>query len=256
LKNSKSERLVIAHRGAMAAAPENTEASFDLALEYPIDGFETDIQMTSDDRLVIYHDRTTKKLERNPRPISEITLEELLKLDCGKWFSEEYSGQKIMTLDNFLEKYLPKTMLMLELKSYPGDFDGKRREKFHGLLADALKHFPESDLCEKVSILSFDGDLLSEFQKIMPKLKYVMNLETSYEYFTNPEKTPHFIFALCMDINDLDSGFVNAAKAAGREVYTYSCNVAQTLAKALELGLEGIMTDDPARFLSLYAQYG
>lgn len=252
MKNRKYERLVIAHRGAMAAAPENTEAAFDLALEYPIDGFETDIQMTSDDKLVIYHDRTTKKLEKKPRPISELTLEELLNLDCGNWFSESYSGQKIMTLDFFLEKYLPQTMLMLELKSYPGDLDGSRREKFLGLLADSLKNFTSQNIEEKVSLLSFDGDLLSGFYQIMPKLRYVMNMETDYDYFKKPEKAPHFISALCMDINDLTPGFVNAAKAAGRKVYTYSCNIPQTLSKAIELDLEGIMTDDPAKFFSFY----
>lgn len=252
MKNKKNERLVIAHRGAMAAAPENTEAAFDLALEYPIDGFETDIQMTSDGVLVIYHDRTTKKLEKKPRQISKITLEELLNLDCGDWFSEEYSGQKIMSLDYFLEKYLPQTMLMLELKSYPGDLEGIRRGKFLELLADSLKKFTPQDIEEKVSILSFDADLLSDFYKMMPRVRYVMNMETDYEYFINPEKTPHFVSALCMDINDMDSRFVNAAKAAGRKTYTYSCNNPNTIAKAVELGLDGIMTDDPTKFFSFY----
>lgn len=252
MKNKKYERLVIAHRGAMAAAPENTEAAFDVALEYPIDGFETDIQMTSDNKLVIYHDRTTKKLEKKLRQVSKITLAEFRKLDCGNWFSELYLGQKVMTLDGFLEKYLPQTMLMLELKSYPGDLEGKRREKFIELLADSLKKFSPLDIEEKVSILSFNGSLLSDFYQIMPKLQYVMNLETDCEYFRHPEKTPHFISVLCMDINDLDSRFVNAAKAAGRQVYTYSCNTTQSLSKVMELGIEGIMTDDPAKFFSFY----
>lgn len=249
----KYEKLVIAHRGAMASAPENTEAAFDLAVEYPVDGFETDIQMTSDERLVIYHDRTTKKLEKNPRQISGITFDELIKLDCGKWFSDLYSGQKVMTLDRFLEKYLHENILLLELKSYPGDLDAARREKFMILLYESLKRFPESEIIRNVSILSFDENLLSEFFRIMPKLNYVMNLETDYEYFMRPEKTPHFISTLCMDINDLDSGFVNAARAAGRKIFTYSCNNPETLAKAEKLELEGIMTDDPGTFFDFYS---
>lgn len=253
MKKKKDEKLVIAHRGAMASAPENTEAAFDLACEYPVDGFETDIQMTSDDRLVIYHDRTTKKLEKKPRPVSGITFDELIKLDCGKWFSDAYSGQKVMSLERFLEKYLYGNKLLLELKSYPGDLEDARREKFMILLYESLKRFPESEIIRNVSILSFDENLLSEFFRIMPWLNYVMNLETDYEYFMHPEKTPHFISTLCMDIKDLDSRFVNAARAAGRKIFTYSCNNPETLAKAEELDLEGIMTDDPGSFFDFYS---
>lgn len=252
MKDKTMRRLIIAHRGAMAVAPENTESSFDKALRYPVDGFETDIQMTKDEKLVIFHDRTTKKLEKKPRPISEISFDEFRSLDCGEWFSTEFKGQKVMGLDEFLDRYLIGTRLMLELKSYPGDLAGRRRSRFLELLASSLNRFPEKLVRTHVSILSFDVPLLAEFHPMMPELEYVMNLETDSEYFEKPEKTPGFISVLCMDINDMDQRFSDSAKAAGRRLYAWSCNKKTEIARAIEVGIEGMMTDDPGDFFTFY----
>lgn len=245
MQEETGKRLIIAHRGAMAVAPENTEAAFDLALMYPVDGFETDIQMTLDEKLVLFHDRTTKKLEKKPRQIAEMTLDELKSLDLGIWFSEEFKGQRIMTLDDFLEKYIGRARLMLELKSYKGDLEGERRTRFLDIFSSTLKSFPEKILRSRVSILSFDVSLLTDFHPMMPDLEYVMDLETDSDFFGKPEKTPGFISVLCMDINEMDHRFADSVRAAGRKLYAWSCNDKHELSKALDLEIDGIMTDDP-----------
>ena len=48
---------IIAHRGASFETPENTRSAFDKALTYPIEGLDLDVQMTSDGRSVLYHNR-------------------------------------------------------------------------------------------------------------------------------------------------------------------------------------------------------
>jgi glycerophosphoryl diester phosphodiesterase len=48
--------LVLGHRGASAAAPENTLAAFERARELGADGVELDVRRTADDVLVVHHD--------------------------------------------------------------------------------------------------------------------------------------------------------------------------------------------------------
>ena len=50
--------LLLGHRGARASAgiPENTLASFDLALQHGCDGFEFDVRLTACGTAVVCHD--------------------------------------------------------------------------------------------------------------------------------------------------------------------------------------------------------
>ena len=47
---------IFAHRGGMAMRPEQTQLAFDNAVEYGLDGFETDVRLTKDEQLIVFHD--------------------------------------------------------------------------------------------------------------------------------------------------------------------------------------------------------
>ena len=91
--------LIIAHRGASNLAPENTLASFRLAKELGADGFECDVQLTKDHKLVIAHDFFTDAHTGVKGDIYDMTFDELRQLDFGKWKSPEYEGEKIPTIE-------------------------------------------------------------------------------------------------------------------------------------------------------------
>lgn len=55
--------LVLAHRGASAAAPENTPEAFALADRMGADGVELDVRRTPDGRLLVAHDPLPASLE-------------------------------------------------------------------------------------------------------------------------------------------------------------------------------------------------
>lgn len=87
---------VCAHRGARSIAPENTFMAFDEARFCGADLWETDIQLTADGELVIFHDRTLVRTtnvtelevfsDRKPWNISHFKVAELQKLNVGEWF--------------------------------------------------------------------------------------------------------------------------------------------------------------------------
>ncbi|MBW2599025.1 MAG: glycerophosphodiester phosphodiesterase, partial [Deltaproteobacteria bacterium] len=86
--------LIIAHRGARSLAPENTLAAARKALEVGADLWETDVVVTSDGELVLFHDdslaRTTNVKDRfpdrDPWHSTTFTLDEIRLLDAGSWF--------------------------------------------------------------------------------------------------------------------------------------------------------------------------
>src|SRR6056297_1993646 len=93
---------IIAHRGAMAEAPENTAAAFDRALSYPLDGIEFDVQTSRDGVPVLFHDSTLKKINQTKNPICVYSYEALCRMDWGAWFSSSFSGEPILSLETVL----------------------------------------------------------------------------------------------------------------------------------------------------------
>lgn len=87
----------IAHRGARSLAPENTMPAFIKAWQTGAHGVETDVSVTSDGQLILFHDetfiRTTNISEIFPKrkkdPLHTFTWEEVQTLDAGSWFIED-----------------------------------------------------------------------------------------------------------------------------------------------------------------------
>lgn len=150
---------VVGHRGAASYAPENTFASFDLAVKMGVDAIETDVQMTKDGYLVIFHDddsvsRTTNGTGR----ISDMLWSEVQQLDAGSWFNPHYTGEKVPLLDSFLDKYARKTPIDLEIK----------QEGIEDLVVDTVERL---NVFENITFTSFFFAPVQNIQKIRPKAK-------------------------------------------------------------------------------------
>jgi len=89
---------IVAHRGLLLDAPENTLANFNACLNLRI-GFEFDVRRSRDGVLVCLHDDTVDRTTNGRGPCSAFTLAELQRLDAGGWFSNAYRGERIPTVD-------------------------------------------------------------------------------------------------------------------------------------------------------------
>ena len=96
-----TEPRLVAHRGLLRHAPENTLAGFRACLELRI-GFELDIQRSRDGRVVVIHDDTVDRTTDGTGSVANLTLAELGRLDAGTWFHPAFAGQRIPTLDEVL----------------------------------------------------------------------------------------------------------------------------------------------------------
>jgi glycerophosphoryl diester phosphodiesterase len=113
---------IIAHRGASGYAPENTMAAFRRAVELGATEVETDVAFTRDGRLLLFHDSTLERTTNGSGLPEDYTLDELLQLDAGSWhhpglsWDRDYSGEKLMTLEQLLDGFGASLTYHIELK--------------------------------------------------------------------------------------------------------------------------------------------
>lgn len=94
--------IIVGHRGVAGTHPENTKASIEQAAKLGLKWVEVDIQPTQDEQLVVCHDHILERCSDGKGRVDEHTLAELRQLDFGNWKSEEFSGEKILTLSELL----------------------------------------------------------------------------------------------------------------------------------------------------------
>ena len=152
--------LVISHRGANKYAPQNTIPAFKKAVEIGCDGFETDVHITKDGKIVLCHNYTIDETSNGKGLIAEKTLAELKSYDFGSYFNKRFEGTEIPTIDEFLS-YVETTdisVLNIEIKS--------PKENETAIVRETIKAVKEHGLFDKLLISSFDPKLLVEAKHI------------------------------------------------------------------------------------------
>ncbi|QLK85761.1 glycerophosphodiester phosphodiesterase [Staphylococcus sp. 17KM0847] len=127
-----SAPYVLSHRGGMQTRPESTQLAFDYSASMNLTGFETDIRLTKDEAVIVFHDATIDRTTNGSGFVSHYTLAELQALDAGYHFTDinghhPYRGHphaKIMTMDTLLQKY-PDQLVNIDIKDHPNTYEGK-----------------------------------------------------------------------------------------------------------------------------------
>ncbi|MDE0013634.1 MAG: glycerophosphodiester phosphodiesterase family protein, partial [Candidatus Poribacteria bacterium] len=98
VNESDAAPILLAHRGLVRHAPENTLPGFATAIELGL-SLELDVYQTSDKHLVVIHDETVDRTTNGTGKVINMTLAEIRKLDAGSWFDPRFAGEKIPTLE-------------------------------------------------------------------------------------------------------------------------------------------------------------
>jgi glycerophosphoryl diester phosphodiesterase len=107
---------VMAHRGAMRQAPENSAKAIELSIADTFELVEVDVRLTKDGHHVLYHDTTLDDKTDGSGPVRERTLAELKALDAGKKFAPRFAGTRILTLAEGLALARGRVNLYLDCK--------------------------------------------------------------------------------------------------------------------------------------------
>jgi glycerophosphoryl diester phosphodiesterase len=107
---------IIAHRGIVGTAPENTIPAIEQAIALGCHAVEIDLRYTSDGEVVLLHDETLERTTDGHGRIGEKTLTEVKKLDAGSWFDAKFSGVRVPTFREVIELARGRIALYLDLK--------------------------------------------------------------------------------------------------------------------------------------------
>jgi glycerophosphoryl diester phosphodiesterase len=236
--------LIYAHRGASREAAENTRAAFDKALARPIDGIETDVQLSRDGVAVLWHDDDLGKLGLPGKRIDAFDYARLRALN----FAAHFPGadrEGVAGLKEFVEAYRPRCRLLLEIKRYPGEPAARQRDK----VLRTLECAGAED--GRILVSSFDPGSLDEAHRAEPGRALVLNLEPG-EGAASARRALRdrpFLTGLCMHISGLNREAAGAAREQDKIVAVYTCNSEKQIGLALKLGVDILITDEPGKAL-------
>lgn len=234
---------IFAHRGANREAAENTRAAFNKALNYPIDGLETDVQLSRDDIPVLWHDRYLDKLGYNNQPIDDFNYTELELMNFSQ-NSGEVEG--VLSLKEFLESYRGRCRLQIEIKNREWESVYRHESKVKqciDLIGD-----PRG---QEIFISSFNLASMIFAHHYAPDFPLYLALDEQHtqqnvEYYLD---TLPFLRGLCMHVSLLDEAIVSLIRERKKNIATYTCNTDAEITKALQLGVDVLITDDPEKAL-------
>ncbi|MEV6418788.1 glycerophosphodiester phosphodiesterase family protein [Streptomyces sp. NPDC051662] len=246
--------VVIAHRGASAYAPENTLAAVDAADDLGIDWVENDVQRTKDGRLVVIHDdnlrRTTDVEEvfpdRAPWKVKDFTAAEIARLDAGSWFGERWAGERVPTLKQYLGAVEGnRQKLLLEIKA-PEQYPGVEKDILRVLRQEGWLN--RAHVRNKLVIQSFSADSVRTVHQLRP------DLTTGFLGAPAVAELPAYA-AFTDQINPayaaLTGEYVAAVhrlkgpKGKPLTVSTWTVNDAAAAVRVRDLGVDGIITNNP-----------
>jgi len=123
------EPILIAHRGLLRHAPENTIPAFATCIELGM-GFELDVRTTKDGHLIVLHDDNVQRTtDGSSQSIRNMTLEKARQLDAGTWFDPAFAGTQIPTLEETFalvkNRKRSPTILALNVKQLNPDGEAK-----------------------------------------------------------------------------------------------------------------------------------
>lgn len=152
--------MLLAHRGFSGDYPENSPLAFQKAVELTdADGFESDVHITKDGELVIFHDATLERTSNGTGYIKDYTYDELLGLDIGAWKSPEFAGQHIWTFDQLLDFCAETKMLLnMELKNYEVFYEGLEQRVIDAICAHKME--------DRVFVSSFNHISMQNFKNL------------------------------------------------------------------------------------------
>jgi len=233
---------ILAHRGASHLAPQNTLAAFKKALEIGVDGFENDVHLTKDGEIVVCHNYDIDDTSNGTGKISEMTFEELRRYDFGAYFGKEFEGERIPTLDEFLELSRDLEVVNIELKV--------PKEK-NDLVKKTLDRVKAFGMEENVIFSSFSYELLEESKALNPNVKtgflYDLKCSHMFEISADPGAfcKKHSLDALHPVAFFINEEYVSKCHEAGIIINTWTVNDKDAMMQLNEVGVDGIITDTP-----------
>lgn len=232
---------IYAHRGASGTHPENTIAAFQEAARLPIEGVEFDVHLTKDGEVVVIHDEKINRTSNGKGLVQDMTLAELKQYDFGSWFSEQFRGETIPTLQEVLDVFKDTNHKMnIEIKTDIYHYEGIEEKVIAIVKANQLE--------ERVVISSFNHESLQIVHYLQPDLEIAALL---MEAIIEPARYLQLLNAeaLHLFLPSANRTSIKNMIADGGTVRVFTVNEVDYMKQLQALGVSAIFTDYPEKML-------
>lgn len=250
---------VIAHRGDSKYYPENSKPAFKSAIELGVDIIETDVHISSDGIIFIWHDETTFKLDGNKSHVTNRSWAELKELDLGFLYIDKdgkrpfsSNGIHLMTFQEALEAF-PKTKFNVDLK-----------DKNIKLVSGMYKILEEEKAFDRVVVASFHTENLKNIRKLSKNiatsygqsevlLRVLLSKIGAFRFISN-FLSRHPVIQVPVESKGLKvvtRKFIKILHKRGIKIQVWTINNRDEMVLLYKMGVDGVMTDDPRLLLEV-----
>ena len=231
---------LIAHRGASVIAPENTLASLIKAHDLGAKWVEADVRLTLDGEAVIFHDAKLDRCTNGRGLVSKTPYSVIAELDAGSWFSPQYAGEKVPTLEEWLQVAAKAEFgIVLDLKG--SWHEAKRLADYVSVLL--ARHWTSRGLPRPL-ISSESPSCLRAMaaQQLGWDLAYIMQREQgSWEKLVEKLQC----IAVHVDHQTISERWLQEIKKRELHIAAYTVNDPLRAQQLFDWGVDSIFSDDP-----------
>jgi len=234
--------VVVAHRGASKARPENTLAAFRHAVAQGAAMVEFDVYQSRDGVWVCMHDRTLDRTTdaaavfgRAELRVDELTFAQLQQLDAGSWFDAAFAGERVATLEQALGAIAP-AIPMIERKG--------------GDAAALVAELRRLDVVDQVLVQAFDWDWLEQVHAAEPRLLLgaLGGDDPSPSRLADLERTGARV--VHWNHRRLTDEAARSVVQSERLLCVYTVDDEQAFARSVAMGCRMITTNRPGHFVA------
>ncbi|MCT1384632.1 glycerophosphodiester phosphodiesterase [Brachybacterium sp. p3-SID1565] len=227
---TRTQPLVVGHRGAAHLAPENTLSSFRRALADGADLLECDVHLSRDGQVIVMHDETIDRTANPYSPLRTGAIADLTADELGR-----------VRLQH--DEHVPTLAQLLDLTTVPLFIEVKVPAAAR-VVGELLAQLDEGSTQAASTVISFHPEALAEIRRTSPDtpVSYLVRTIDELALATARELGAT---AIGPAIDGLCLAAARAAREAGLRVHPWTINTPEQLAVALACGVDSITTDDP-----------
>lgn len=235
MASAQSQPFYIAHRGASHDAPENTLASAKLAWEQGADALEIDVYLASDNRIMVIHDKNTKRVSGGRNMVVADTPSLILReIEVGSWKGEQFKGEKIPYIEEIIETVPEGKTLVVEVKCGPE-------------IIPHMERILNKKKCKgEILFIAFGWETITGLKQAFPDKKaYWLSSAKPEVKKRIPEIKTLGLEGVNLQYGIIDQELVTEAHNLGLEVLAWTVDDPNEVRRLIDLGVTKITTNRP-----------
>lgn len=241
--------MSVAHRGHSIAYPENTLEAYRKAIELGVEMIECDVNITRDGMLVMMHDSTLDRTTNGSGRVSELTWEEIQRLDAGGKFNPEFAGARIPSTEETLLLYKEAGIFScIEVK-------GANADEANRIALGLVELFVKHELLDTTFMSSYTHDAVHLAQSKCPEL-----LTATERLPDDAPPDPSDALRQAKSFNApvlqhqysfLDADTVRVLHENNIAVWAWATTDEPSMLTSIDLGVDALMGDDVALMMDI-----